>query len=343
MSASAESRENPDLRELLGRLIERYRSAKAVFVAAELDVFRAIERTDGSAAAVARRVKASPRGVEVLLDALTALGFIEKSERRYRLTPFARTWLHPDGERSLANNLRYQELLSPAYSDLTRTIRSGRTRHGLRGLLSRRPDFVRDYIRGMADIAKRPADELARALDLSGCRRMLDVGGGPGTFTLAFLAREPRLSAEILDLPETLKITRGLLRDALRGGRLSLRAGDYHRAAYGEAAFDLVLLSHVTHDEGPAQNRALLRKAFAALKKGGQVVVHDFMTAADRTGPLFPALFSLHLLAYTDLGRSYSEDEYRAWLAEAGFESARRVDICPQAPNATAALIAVKT
>jgi ubiquinone/menaquinone biosynthesis C-methylase UbiE len=343
MRSSAASRENPVLEELLGRLIDRYRAAKAVFVAAELDVFRALDRTDGGAAAVARRVKASPRGVEVLLDALCALGFIVKRGSRYRLTPFARARLHPDGERSLANNLRYQELLSPAYADLTDTIRSGRPRQGLRQLLSRRPDFVRDYIRGMADIAKRPAAELAQALDLSECRRLLDVGGGPGTFSLACLAREPRLSAVILDLPETLKITRGLLRAAVPGGRVELRAGDYHRAPFGDASFDLVLLSHVTHDEGPERNRALLRKAHAALKKGGQVVVHDFMTVADRTGPLFPALFSLHLLAYTDQGRTYSEEEYRTWLAAAGFESARRVDICPHAPNATAALIARKT
>lgn len=331
-----------DLPELLGRLIDRYRAAKAVFVAAELDIFRALDLTDGGAEAVARRVKASRRGVEVLLDALAALGFIVKSGRRYRLTPFARVWLHPDGERSLANNLRYQELLSPAYADLTAAIRSGRTRHGLRSLLSRRPDFVNDYIRGMSDISRRPAAELARALDLSKCAAMLDVGGGPGTFSQACLARQPRLRAAILDLPETLRITRRLLRDSPHRRRIELRAGDYHRGSYGADAFDLVLLSHVTHDEGPGQNQAMLRKACAALRRGGQVVVHDFMTAKDRTGPLFPTLFSLHLLAYTELGRTYSEAEYREWLAAAGFKAARRVDICPEAPNATAALIATK-
>ena len=333
---------NSGLQELLGRLIERYRSAKAVFAAAELDIFRALDLTDGRAESVARRVKASRRGVEILLDSLAALGFIEKKASRYGLTPFARVWLHPDGERSLANNLRYQELLSPAYSDLTATIRSGRTQHGLRRLLSQRPDFVNGYIRGMSDIARRPAAELARALDLSKCAAMLDVGGGPGTFTLACLAREPRLKASILDLPETLRITRKLLHSCAYRDRIALLPGDYHRGTYGRGAFDVALLSHVTHDEGPAQNLAMLRKTYRALRPGGQVVVHDFMTNEDRTGPLFPALFSLHLLAYTDQGRTYSETEYREWLAVAGFKAVRRVDICPGAPNATVALVATK-
>ena len=331
-----------DLPELLGRLVTGYRGAKAVFIAAELDLFRALELTDGGAEAVARRVKASRRGVEILLDSLAALGFIEKSGCHYRLTPFARTWLHPDGERSMSNNLRYQELLSPSFADLTATIRSGRPRHGLRSLLSKRPDFVNDYIRGMADIAKRPAAELARALDLSKCARMRDVGGGPGTFTLACLAREPRLRAAILDLPETLKMTRRLLRGTACRQRIELLEGDYHLGSFGAGAFDLVLLSHVTHDEGAKQNQAMLRKAHAALRDGGQVVVHDFMTHNDRTGPLFPALFSLHLLAYTDEGMTYSEAEYREWLTDAGFKSARRIDICPGAANATVALIATK-
>lgn len=328
--------------EIFGRLLAGYRGAKAVFVAVELDVFRALALTDGGVSAVARRVKASRRGVEILLDALAALGFIVKSRGRYRLTAFSRAWLHPDGERSLTNNLRYQELLSPAYAGMTETIRAGRPRQGLPRLLSRRPDFVRDYIRGMADISRRPAAELARALDLSKCSKMLDVGGGPGTFSLACLARAPRLRGTILDLPETLRIARGLIRRTPYARRVELRAGDYHRAAFGRADFDLALLSHVTHDEGVEQNRALLRKACAALKKGGQVVVHDFMTTKDRTGPLFPALFSLHLLSYTDHGRTYSEAEYRDWLAAAGFKAIRRVDICPGASNATAALIAYK-
>ena len=98
----------------------------------------------------------------------------------------------------------------------------------------------------------------------------------------------------------------------------------------------------MTHDEGPEQNQAMLRKTFAALRSGGHAVVHDFMTTRDRTGPLFPALFSLHLLTYTHSGMTYSENDYRRWLADAGFKSVRRIDVCPEAPNATAALVAMK-
>ncbi len=326
----------------IGTLILAYRQAKALFTASELDLFRSIEDTDGTAEAVARRSRATPRAVEMLLDALVASGFIEKEGGVYRNTPFAKERLDPRGARSVANNLRYQELLSEAYAGLARTARTGRPRLGLKELLTKRPDFTRDYIRGMDNIARRPAEELARALDLSRAETLLDVGGGPGTFSFACLARAPGLRATILDLPSTLKVTREFVAAAGLAGRVSLAAGDYHRRPFGSGRFDVALLSHVTHDEGPEQNLRLLRKARAALRDGGQVVIHDFMTDESRAAPAFAALFSLHLLAYTRSGRCYSEGDYRVWLRRAGFDEARRVEICAGAPNATRALIAAK-
>lgn len=326
----------------LGQLVVGYRGAKALFVAAELDLFSLLDETDGSFAAVARRAAASPRHIMVLLDALAAIGFIRKADGRYSNTDFSRVFLHPSGAHSLANNLRYQEFLSGAYAGLAETARRGKPKEGLGELLSHRPEFVRDYIRGMVDIARGPAQELAESLDLSQAKSMLDVGGGPGIFTLALLKKNKGMKGTILDLPETLVYTRKYIVDSPVAERVSLLAGDYHKAFFGRDEHDLVLLSHVTHDEGESANIELLRKAFISLRSGGRVVIHDFMTNEDGISPAFGALFSVHLMSYTNSGRTYSSVEYHKWLTGAGFASIQQIQICPDQPNGTVAMVAFK-
>lgn len=324
----------------LASLFVGYRGAKVITTAVELDLFRSIELTNGSAADVAALSHSNPDRTTVILDALCALGILKKRDGHYGNTPFSLDRLHPAGARSMARNMRYQELLSEAYASLTTTVRRGRPVQMLPELLAKRPDFVSEYIRGMADIAERAASEVARALDLSDASELLDVGGGPGTFTLAFLKRQPRMRAALLDLPETLAVARGLLESLPERDRIRLVEGNYHEAVFDRGAFDIVLLSHVTHDEGEAENRALIRKAFGALKPGGRLVVHDFMLDAARTSPLFAALFSVHLITYTERGRVFTEEEYAGWLHEAGFEPPTRIAVCGNLPTATVALAA---
>jgi 3-hydroxy-5-methyl-1-naphthoate 3-O-methyltransferase len=211
-------------------------------------------------------------------------------------------------------------------------------------LLAKNPAFTREYIRGMADISRKPAAELAAALDLRNTRAMLDAGGGPGVYVQAILDRAPAgAKAVLLDLPPTLELAKENLASSPFRDRIELRPGNYHEADFGAETFDLVLFSHVTHDEGEAANEALIRKAVRALRPGGQVVVHDFMLDTDRTSPLFGTLFSLHMLVYTQQGRTYSAEEYRSWMAANGLGNLRQVDICPSSPNATKALIGTKT
>ena len=157
----------------------------------------------------------------------------------------------------------------------------------------------------MNEIARRPAEEIASVLDLSEMNDILDVGG-PGTYSISFLKRKPGAKATILDLKNTLKVARKIISQHPFRDRITLKSGDYHTSAFGKNRYDLILFSHVTHDEGPTDNLRLLRKAFLAARRGGQVVIHDFMLNGNKTEPLFSALFSVHMLVYTKNGRVYS-------------------------------------
>jgi ubiquinone/menaquinone biosynthesis C-methylase UbiE len=328
--------------ERVGQLIVGYRGAKVLLAAVELDLFRALDATDGRLPALSRRTGFLLHHLEVLLDALVALGFLEKSAGRYSNTTFSREWLHPDGAHSLVNILRFQELLSQPYAELVSAIRTGGPRQNLGDLLTQRPNFVEPYIGSMAEISQRPAKELVGALNIAGARDLLDVGGGPGVYCRACLEKNAVLRGVILDVPETLKIARRLIGNGPLAERITLKEGDYHNDDFGRSCYDLVLMSHITHDESPDDNQALLRKAHAALRPGGRVVVHDFMTKDDGTAPLFSVLFSVHMLTFTKAGRVYSEADYSAWLKGAGFQIVQRVDVGSDAPGSTVALAAMK-
>lgn len=328
---------------LIDDLVMSYRGAHALMAAVSLGVFDALVGEPQSASRVAQEIGAASRSTEILLDALVALGFLEKEGGLYRNTPVAEQHLTTGGDGALVHNLQYQQLLAEAWSRLPQVVRTGEPAVSLPTLLAGNPEFVERYILGMADISRRPARELTEQLDFTTVRTILDVGGASGVYSEALLDRLPHgARAVVLDLGPTLRIADKRLLDSIHRARIELREGDYHTAPFGREEFDLVLFSHVLHDEGEDEAKLLLNKAFGALKKGGQVVIHDFMPVADRTGPLFPALFSLHMLVYTRKGRAYSADEYEAWLKGCGYTEPHRATICADRPTATTAVIARK-
>lgn len=334
---AAELKPDALIDEILG-----YRRAKVLITAASLGFFDRLEAPK-SAARLARELAVSSRGAEILLDALAALGYVEKRADLYSNAPLASRFLVKGRSGYLGDNLKYQELIWDAWGELGRCVKKGGAVRPLGHWLKRRAGFARDYILGMDNIAQGPAAEIAEALSGAPLRRMLDVGAGPGAYARALLRRNPGLSAVLLDLPGSLKITRRVLQDHPDlAERIVLRSGDYRTARFGRSAFDLVLLSHITHDESPAVNRRLLRESFRALRPGGRVVVHDFIVEDCRTAPLFAALFSVHMLAYTRGGRTYTAAEYDSWLREAGFSGVTRRKIGINLRNSTEIIVASK-
>jgi len=163
------------------------------------------------------------------------------------------------------------------------------------------------------------------ALDLDGVRRVLDVGGGSGAYAAAFAGAKPGLEAVVFDLSEVLPLTRRFLAEAGMLDRVGLVAGDYERDALGRD-FDLVLLSQILHSQPPHANRALLGKAAAALRPGGQLVVQEFIMDEDRAGPPFNTLFALNMLVNTEAGDTYTGAEVQDWMEAAGVTGVMRRD-----------------
>ncbi|OGS08532.1 MAG: hypothetical protein A2270_11095 [Elusimicrobia bacterium RIFOXYA12_FULL_51_18] len=317
-----------DDRKLIGDLVCGYRKAKILFVAVSLDLFCLTGGAGAGAGRIIKALRSDPRATGILLNSLAGMGFLTKKSGIYRNSAVSDRFLVPGKREYVGHNLHYQNIIWDAWSKLENVVKKGKIGFPLRKLLSGRNDFLEGYIRGMSDIALRPACEIAERLDLTGSTRMLDVGGGPGTYTAAFLNKERKLRGTILDLPETLKVTRKIFAGHPLSGRVSFLSGDYHKTPFGKEKYDIIMFSHVTHDEGSVENLNLLRKAFSAMRKGGLVVIHDFMLNRDMASPEFAAVFSVHMLVYTKKGRVYSSHEYKTWLKEAGFKNILGSDVC---------------
>jgi len=325
----------------LAELVLAYRAAKPVLASLHYDLFSRIEEGCDRPGALARRLSLDEEAVRRVLDAVCAVGWLEKSGGRYRNTRAGRRLLCLSSPESVGHNLKYQEYTWDAWSDLREVMRTGKPRRGLREWIGKE-FFTADYIKAMGDVTRHPARELASKLDWTGVERSLDVGSGAGTFSAAFAERAPKLVATLLDLPAPLAVARGLLERHPAADRVRYRAANYFIDSLGREEYDLVLISNVARVEDEKTNRMLVRKAFQALRPGGRLVLHDFVIDADRTAPRFSALLNLHVLLFTGKGSAYTESEFSAWQREAGLRRIARLGIAEDSLHPSVAVIGRK-
>jgi ubiquinone/menaquinone biosynthesis C-methylase UbiE len=321
MSTSEEDPPDPEaiagFNQLARRVME-YRMAKIVLVANELDLFTIIERGHVTVEAIAQEIQGHPRPTSMLLDGLVGMQILEKNQGHYANGAMARGFLVRGSRHYKGSILRYQSHMWNFWSQLEETVRTGKPPSTLEELLARESaDFRKDYIRGMAEFSARAAREVARLLAAYPVSSMLDLGCGPGLFSIELLRARAGLVADLFDLPTTLELTREFIASSGLEARTRLVTGNYHELDLDER-YDLILMSHTTHDEGVEGNRKMIGSAFRHLRPGGMIAIHDFVLDENRITPLFASLFALNLLLYTREGNVYTVSDYQGWMEEAG-------------------------
>jgi (2Fe-2S) ferredoxin/ubiquinone/menaquinone biosynthesis C-methylase UbiE len=299
--------------------IRGFMSSRAILTAIELDLFTAVGG-GASAAQVAGRIKTDARSTELLMNALVALQLLQKSGDGFQNTPLSRRFFTAGSPDNARPAQMHTVNLWKRWSTLTEAVRAG-TRVADRGA---NEEWTGAFIAAMDHNARGRAEGVVKAVGVTGARRMLDLGGGSGAYSIAFAKAVPQLRGEILDLPDVLPIAQEHLRRAGVADRISTRAGDMLQASLGKDV-DLVLLSAICHMFSVEENRGLLQRIYQALAPGGRVVVQDFILEEDKTSPKFGALFALNMLVGTKAGASYSEPEYTEWMRAAGFREIKRV------------------
>jgi SAM-dependent methyltransferase len=315
----------PDLLQLSGG----YWSTCALHAGVKLDIFSALDAAPMSAEEVAQLRHSDLRATGMLLDALSALGLLEKRGPTYLTTPFASQTLSKSSPGYLGHIIMHHHHLMPGWARLDEAVSSGGP---LRGSVSQGDDErVREsFLMGMLNLASLVAPRIAQSLRLSGWHRILDLGGGPGTYAINFCRANPELTAVVYDLPTTRVFAEKTIADFGYSERIDFVSGDFHVDPL-PSGFDAAWLSHILHSDGPEACVELLRKAVAALNPGGVLMVQEFILDDAKGSSPFPALFSLNMLLGTEAGRSYSESELSEMMRSAGLSDVHRLVV--ELPN----------
>ena len=297
-------------------MARQYQEACVLGAAAELDLFAVLEPRPLTPAETAARLETDLRGTTILLDALAALELLEKQFDRYAVPPAIAPLLAGQGPGSVLAMVRHQGNCLRRWDQLARVVKSGRPAlrtPSLRGEEGDRESFI-----GAMDVISAPvADTVVADLALP-FRHLLDLGGGPGTWTLAFLRATPGARATLFDLPPVIPLARRRIETAGMLDRVTLAAGDFETDPLPEGA-DLAWISAIVHQNSRARNRDLFTAIREGLLPGGLIAIRDIVMEPDRTTPRGGALFAINMLVGTEGGGTFTFAELREDLESAGF------------------------
>lgn len=290
--------------------------------AVKLDVFTLLDDGQLSAEEMVHRLDTDQRATTMLLNAVTAMGFLTKDGEKYANTEAATTFLSQSSPQYLGHIIQHQNHLVSSWAQLPEAIKNGRP---IRYVATDDDEERREsFVRGMHDVAMAIAPRIADEVDLSDRRHLLDLGGGPGTYAIQFCLKNPQLTATIFDLPTTEPIAKGYVEQFGLSDRIDFVGGNYLEDAI-TGRYDVAWLSQILHSEGPDACRQLVKNATSALEPGGLVMVQEFFLSNAMDGPLFPAIFSLNMLVNTNEGQSYSEQQVMDMLSDAGAKDVKRL------------------
>ncbi|MFQ5780223.1 MAG: methyltransferase [Nitrospiria bacterium] len=301
-----------------------YWDAKIFLTSVRLDIYTPLGEGAKTAEEIAAAVKADPSSLERLLDALVVIGLLKREGACYLNTPPVAEFLVKTSSFYMGELMLLQDEEWNHWGRLEEIVRSGRP--AVQGnIFMNRPEVGANVLKVLHRMAKRVAPTLAERIDLTPYRSFIDVGGGAGTFSVAFCKRYPHLEAVLFDLPQTLQVTRKRIDKEKMEDRIRLVGGNFNQDAL-PGTFDVVFLSDILHYQTADENAALFRKLYRATAPGGMIIVKDMFLGEDAGNPGWNAIFSIHLMVYTEKGRCYKGGEIRSWMEKAGYNNITEIE-----------------
>lgn len=320
MNASISIRSFKQLRDA----VYAFRLPRILFSALELDLFNSMEARDWTISQLATRLKISQRGLAILCRNLASVGLLVKTRSGYHVAPVSKRYLQKTSPDFRGAYLTLMQRQWSEWSHLTEVIRAGLP---LESQEPETPEYRRSFTWAMHHRSMQSARDVAQQITLKGAQSLLDLGGGPGTYALAFLKHNPRLHATIMDRPVALDVARTLAQQSSSGTRLTYQAGDFLMEPIS-GSYDVVWYSNVLHIYSPAQNLKVFKKIKGILRPGGRLLIQDtFLHDLKGLRPLEANLFAVSMLLYTDRGNTYSLQDVRTWLQKAGLIRSRVIHL----------------
>jgi ubiquinone/menaquinone biosynthesis C-methylase UbiE len=292
----------------LRKIWSGFRPARVLITANKYRVFDHLTKPQ-SAMTISKKLNIDLRAAEILLDALTGLGLLRKHRNRYINARIASQFLVYGSPYYQGDIIRHADTLWKNWSGLDEVIKTGKPFH--------KTHDQDAFILGMHNLASLKANDVMKLIGLKGVKTALDLGGGPGTYSIEMSRKGVHVT--LFDSPETIDIAKKVIQKEKVSG-IKLIGGDFLVDGIGKG-YDLIFISQICHAYSEKDNLNLLRKCKKALNKGGRIVIQEFYIKRERTHPLQSALFSVNMLVNTKSGRCYSPEEIITWLSRIKLEN----------------------
>jgi len=298
--------------------------AKVILVANKMGVFNKLSRHPMSASELAKELGGQEQSLSMLLEALVAVGYLKRKDGSYQNAKIAQKWLIEGSASYIGNFLRHLDDLSRLWVDLEEAVRTDKPAINWFDYCSQNPEVQHNFTLGMKDGAVFCAREIVSKVKVpSQPRRLLDLGGAHGYYSVEFCRQYPQLSALVIDMERAVGIGREVVSQENMSHRVSFRVGDCITDDIG-TGYDIALLFALLHAQPPEANLAILKRVHAALNPRGVIAITEVLSYKGKRESEFGLLFALNMLVATPRGRAYSYDEVKGWLEDIGFINIRR-------------------
>jgi O-methyltransferase domain/Dimerisation domain len=303
------------------RIAMGFMAAKHLFVASEIGLFTALARGPATLHELAAICGIPRRTAGISADAMVSLGLLERDGDRYRNSDTAAAFLAGQAGPDLRPMLRFWNRISyPGWLALEDAVRAG---VGQAKFSEFSAEEQQIFSAGVEAFSAATATSLAANYDFSRHRRLLDIGGGTGSFLLAVLRRHPAVRGTLFELPGACEIARRRLAGEPEGVRIDVVEGDLVRDPL-PPGHDVLLLANTVHVLSAAHNLDLFRKLRLHAEPGTHLLLVDLWMDAGHTQPPAAPLMSGEFLIISGEGQAYGEDDAEEWLRETGWRKTER-------------------
>ena len=327
--------------ERLMELSFAYAPPLIISAAAGNKVFDALENGAKTAQEVANETGASPRALTILMNALVGLDLLKKDRRgRYSLTPESAAFLiseKPGTHAGFFGTIAPQ--LISRWLRLTDIVREGRPAVSV-NQETEGTEFFSQLVENIIPMSYPAAQKLGDHLKIAKTKneiRVIDLAAGSGIWGIAMAQKSPRVHVRAVDWAGMIPTTKRITEKYSVRDRFNFVEGDLLEANFG-TGYDVAILGHILHSEGEERSRKLLKKTFRALKSGGVIAIAEWLVNDQRTEPLHALMFAVQMLVNTEKGDTFSFNEIKSWLEDAGFRKVRRLE----APGPSPLILATK-
>lgn len=303
-------------------------ASKTLLSAVELGVFTELAKNPGDLQTLTKTLGLHSRSAHDFLDALVALGFLERTDGIYRNTASTDFFLDKGKPSYIGGLLEMANLrLYPFWNNLTTALRTGEQQNESQGgenafiKLYADRDRLTGFLKAMTGISKGANGAIAEKFPWERYKTVVDLGAAQGDLVVQVARRNPHLSGIGFDLPEVAPIFEEYVAANGVSSRVSFRAGNFFQDRCPSA--DVVMMGHILHDWNLEEKKFLIGKAFDAIPDGGALIVYDSLIDDDRSKHAFGLLVSLNMLIETPGGFDYTGADCMGWMKEAGFRETR--------------------